>query len=76
VGTFEELVQQDGLFAQLVARQMERRRQKAEERGRGESKLQQAFDAPKANIFFCTGFVLLCKETRIFLIDKYANLLM
>jgi ABC-type multidrug transport system fused ATPase/permease subunit len=23
VGTFEELVQQDGLFAQLVARQME-----------------------------------------------------
>jgi hypothetical protein len=32
VGTFEELVQQEGLFAQLVARQMEWIRQKAEGR--------------------------------------------
>jgi len=47
---------------------------KAQERGRGESKLQQAFDAPKEKIFLGTGFALLFKETRIFMIDKYANL--
>jgi hypothetical protein len=55
-------------------REGERGRGREGERGRGESKLQPAFDAPKG---FFSAEVLLSylRETRIFIIDKYGNLL-